>query len=255
MRRDATLVRRAAALIAALAALAGACTEEDPCGAKSQPCGGDPTGQWMVVNGCRASTFAAPATPTYFGQVATMARQKPPEPVSGDWCSGLVWDALGLQRVTLPYDTLSFATGELTYAADGTYHAALTSRGHGSVDFSAACLSRFGAMPTCEALAMAVGGATSVDPSVTFTDIACADDSAAGCMCKYTVTAVSTPAGTWSAGPGGLLTHFDATSLPPSQADYCADGAAGTLTLWGHHGRASLLEQDGVRRMDLQRLP
>jgi hypothetical protein len=266
------IVRLAVALrLAALALLCAACRPEVACGGGAAPCGGDAAKQWTVVNGCRDPIATEPVPPTYLAQPTTPKRQPLPEPTTTDWCSSLVYGTTGVTSFQFPYDTLSIASGSFAYAADGTYQAHLTTHGPGSIDLSAACRTRFGGSYSCDMIAAALADYVAMkppDPGTHCTDaqnesracehfksydgIQCADDGAGGCQCSYQVTFAGVFTGTWSAS-GGILTHFDASGLLPSQADYCVDAAGDAMTLWGRDG-ASLLDLPGVRRLDLQQM-
>jgi hypothetical protein len=256
----------AAGLGAILSLLGLGCQSETTCAAAGSPCGGGVTGSWTVSDACRDPAEMPPLQTTYQGQPAVVARQPPPQTASSDWCSSLVYGP-PVTGFAWPHDTLAVASGHLTYAADGTYQAVIDTEGPGGIDLSAACLTRFGMAPTCDQVQAALvdfaAAAKGNKPSLHCTDslsepsncdyyrsadsIACTNDGEGGCACTYHVAFAGTFSGTWTAS-GGVLTHFDATGLLPSQADYCVSGASGALTLWGHGG-TSLFDEPGIGRL------
>jgi hypothetical protein len=50
-----------------------------------------------------------------------------------------------------------------------------------------------------------------------------------------------------------VLNHFSSAFTLPSQADYCVDASATTMTLWGHD-QTDLWDQPGLRTVNLQRM-
>lgn len=243
------------------------------------PCRGDPTGSWNVVNACRDPVYAAPLPVTYLGQPVGMARQPNPTMTSSDWCSSLIiGSTAAVTSFSFPHDTLAIAGGQLTYANDsddpqqprGTYQAVINTTGSGAIHLSPACLTRSGANLSCEMVAAALAEFAAIKPTnpgvpcsdspgepaycqfyYSYQDISCAGLSGGGCRCTYGVSFAGTLNGRWSTA-GGLLTHSDASKMLPSQADYCVDGQLGALTLWGHD-RTSILNQAGIRTLELQR--
>jgi hypothetical protein len=261
----------AAAACLSVLALAGACQPQTTCEMDGTACGGDPTGTWTVFDGCRDPAFAAPLPPTYQGQPVEMARVPNPVMASSDWCSALFVSS-GTTAFNFPHDTLAIAGGQITYGSDGTYQAVVNTGGPGAIDLSAACLTRSGMNLTCDAVAAAMADVAASKPAppglpcsdsladraecryyFTYSDIACAGDGAGGCRCAYRVAFAGAFAGQWGVS-GGVLTHFDAAKLLPTQADYCVDAAQGTLALWGHD-RTWLFDQPGIRTLKLRRGP
>jgi hypothetical protein len=242
------------------------------------PCGGDPSGTWNVADGCRDPVFAGPVPVTYLGQPAEMARQPRPTMTSSDWCSSLFIGATAVTSFTFPHDTLSPAGGHITYASDnaqqglGSYQAVINTSGRGGIDLSPTCLERSGVSLTCEALATQLRTFAALkvtDPGVpcsdspseppacqfyfSYSNIDCGQNAADGCRCEYDVSFAGALHGRWSR-TGTVLTHSDDSKMLPSQADYCVGDGGGTLSLWGHD-RTSLLNQNGIRTLLLQKAP
>jgi len=242
-----------------------ACTMDDPCAEPSgAACGGDPSGNWIVLDSCRDPAYANPEAVTYYGQTQNMARQPPPEPTSSDWCSDLRYEPQkGITLFTFPHDTLEIAPGRpVTYDLSGRYATLLRTAGVGSVDISASCLTRFAVVFQCaSADASTPEGTRSVADDLAaysgtfgtyYQNIVCNDDGNGGCFCSYTI--LSEPgggglSGRWST-QGGLMTHFPDTLPIPSQVDLCVTGD--TMTLWGHD-RTAVWDQAGLRTVTLQR--
>ncbi len=256
---------RLAALVALLGG-AASCGMDDPCAFKGGACGGDPSGQWSVVDSCRDPAYQNPEAVTYYGQTQNMARQPPPEPTSSDWCSYLLYDPIkGITQFTFPHDTLGIRTGRVTYDGIGTYAALLSTIGSGAVDISASCLTRFSVLFQCAPAdpAAPTPGVRSVSDDLTAysvalgspeQNIACGDDGSGGCFCSYDIASEPSGgglSGRWST-QGALLTHFAGTKLIPSQADVCVAGD--TMTIWGHD-RAAIWDQAGLRTVTLMRTP
>jgi hypothetical protein len=250
---------RAAAGLAAIVVGAASCQGQDPCPMNGTPCGGDPSGSWTVVNWCREASYDPPQPLTYYGQPDTMARQPPPEATSSDWCSYLVYDAnMGIKSFLFPHDALLPSGGSVTYDANGTFGAKLSTTGTGHVDLSASCLTRFGdrfgALDTrCANLASDL--TTLAATELSYQNIGCYDDQDGGCKCTYDIAfepSGGSMSGRWGTD-GTLLTHFSGAMQLPSQADFCVDGS-GILTLWGHD-QTDIWDQSGLRTLSLQRLP
>jgi hypothetical protein len=254
----ATHARRMVLGLGAMVAAVASCRTQDPCGAPSAACGGDPTGAWDIVLGCRDPAYQPPPPLTYYGQPDTTARQPPPEMTSSDWCSYLVYDPnVGITKFLFPYDTLFLSGGKVNYRSDGTFSVLLATQGHGHVDLSASCLNRFGALPSCDELTAQLTTFAATEPA--YQDIMCVDDGAAGCNCTYSLQfepSGGALSGRWTTDGTGVMTHFAGNFQLPSQVDYCVDssGATPTLTLWGHD-HTDIWNQAGIRQLSLVPAP
>jgi hypothetical protein len=262
--------------------LGSGCQSEGGCPEAGSPCGGDPSGSWNVTGACRDPVFAPPVPVTYFQQPVQMARQPTPAKASSDWCSSLilgnVMGANGATSFRFPHDTLSVVGGQVTYTGEdaqqqqGTYQAVITTTGTGGIDLSSSCLTRMGFSLSCDMFAEALTSFAArkpVDPGVPCSDspdepascqfffsyqnISCAPISDGGCRCTYGVSFSGSFQGRWIR-TGGLLTHSDTSRMLPTQADYCVQPAAGSLTLWGHD-RTSIFQQAGIRTLNLVKAP
>jgi hypothetical protein len=236
----------------------GALRPADSCGASGTACGGDPTGDWALVTACQDPTYKAPLQRTYLGQMTETARQPPPDPAAADWCADLVYTPNGISMLNLPRDTPRLVGGHITYAADHTYGAFITSIYDASFDFSANCLTRVGFASSCADFEIALRNFATTLGGVQ--NVACSGDGANGCRCAYTIesdAAGTNLTGTWAAN-GNIITHFANNMALPSQVDYCAQGDQ--LTISGHD-RSIILETGtplsptaGARTMNLRRI-
>ena len=243
------------------------------CGAPGAACGGDATGTWNVVGGCRDPIFTPPVQMTYVGQPAQVARQPVPSATSSDWCASIIFGTRGsISNFVFPHDALSVSGGSFAHNGDGTYQIELDTTGPGSVDLSANCLTRSGLALTCDMVAASLttfASAAPVSPGVpcsdslaepsscrfynAYRDIHCDGNDLGGCSCSYTVAYAGTFKGHWLA-QGSTVTYFDASSLLPSQADYCVKGSGSRMNLWGHDG-TSILGEPGVMSLSLEKAP
>jgi hypothetical protein len=235
-----------------------------------------------VAEACRDPVFAAPLPVTYFQQPVQMARQPTPAVASSDWCSSLVLaNVAGTTKATsftFPHDTLGVIDGRITYTSDdpqqpqsGTYDAVINTVGTGGIDLSATCLTRMGMSVSCDVVAQALtsfAASKLTNPGVpcndspnqpascqfffSYQNISCAAVGENACRCSYGVSFAGTFNGRWTRA-GTLLTHSDASRMLPSEADYCVQGSD-SITLWGHD-RTSILNQPGIRTLNLQRSP
>jgi hypothetical protein len=234
------------------------CRPTDACAEVGTACGGDPVGAWVEDSACQdpALPDMAISKRTYRGQPLVPAGQSAPEPTSTDWCSDLVWGANGISFLMLPRDTPSIQGAYLNYtvpqdATDhtmGNYGALVTSSDVATIEYSAACLERFGYSANCvqfgEAFATYGVGLGGVK------ETSCQDAAAGGCVCKYLIesdAAGTNLSGAWVKDPNAsVLTHYAANMLLPSRVDYCVQGSQ--LTLWGHN-RTNILDFLGLRTM------
>jgi hypothetical protein len=266
-----------AALLTLLGAGVG-CRAADTCATSGTPCGGDPAGTWAMISACRDPASSAPQQLTNLGQPATAAREGAAPATSGDFCSGLTYGANGVTAFVFSYDTLSVISGTLAYTGNGvdrtsgSYQATVNTQGQATVDVAAACMTRFGSGLTCDGLAagLATVAAIKLTKPITFCsdspsephacdfyksydNIRCTDDGMGGCSCAYQVSFAGSFGGTWTAR-AGVLTHADRSQALPADADFCVDGSAGTMALWGRNG-APVFGEAGLHQLGLQRTP
>jgi len=240
--------------------LAGAaCRPADACAAPGNACGGDPVGNWTLVDSCQDPTLPDMATAkrTLRNQPVVTAVQPPPEPASSDWCADLVYGPNGIDFLNLPRNSPKLLGAYLSYQspdpshASGSYSAFVTTRDTTSIDLSRSCIERFGYSATCDqfAVAFATFGTTLGGVKET----SCKDDGNGGCLCRYTVEADAAGANLSGqfAVDGSTITHFASDMLLPSQVDFCVQGTR--LTLWGHD-RTSIMDLAGARTMSFDKV-
>ncbi len=238
-RATAPSVRTALRIMAAgaLSILSVGCEPHLACDDNTR-CGGAVPGTWSVVDACQDPLATPPFQISYTNQPAITAREAPPVVTSSDWCSSLhVEDVNTVSAFTFPTNAVRVTGGTLMFSDDGSYEARLKLDGDGGTELSGACVSRFGAHPSCADLASGLtkfAGTLPADPPPpSYTNVACADGSDGGCNCSYAVTAAGFLKGSWNTA-GTVLTLFDPGLRLPSQIDYCAGGD--TLTITGHNG-------------------
>jgi hypothetical protein len=250
---------RSSFALGALSLLAASCQGNDPCAESGTACGGDLTGNWTAVSGCRDPYYKGPDRLTFQFQPETAAREPLPEGTSSDWCSYLVYQGDKITGFQFPYDTPRLGGVAMTFGADGTYTARITLQVGGQVDIPETCLTRFGVRPTCgpadPTLPSPPRSVTddlqaSVATAGSYQGISCSDAADGGCHCEYSADFDPTVGGNFTAD-GSIVTLFDSNKQLPAQVDFCAAGD--TLTLWGHN-RASIWNQvPGVRTVQLVR--
>jgi hypothetical protein len=226
------------------------CQANDPCAQTGVACGGSPVGQWTLSDSCQDPTVRVTLPRTYLGQPIETAGAHPPEPATSDWCADLEYTPSGIVALNLPHDTSRIIGAYVVYGEDHTYSAFVTQSAHTAIEFSLACLSRFGTFTGCADFGVAFATYGAGLGGVKDTEC---HDSANGCLCSYSVesdAAGSNLNGTWSTN-GNLLTHFAGSMVLPSQADFCTNGDH--LTLWGHNG-TDIMDLSGVATMYLGRI-
>src|SRR6266851_4602009 len=155
--------------------------------ADSHACGGDPEGEWVVVDSCMVPYVRT---------------------ASDEWCSRLVYDPISVKDgLVLGHEFLPLRSGTITYLPDHTYAGQFIFAGATTTYFPAACLKQHGVLaPTCENLATEIQTlANSVIPIIR--NVICVDGDDGGCGCTYdTVTDRSLDDGVWRTS-GNILTH------------------------------------------------
>ena len=224
-------------------------------------CGGDPSGNWKVVNACQfdylqaktndsiTARYAAPQSPA-------LAQPAPSSSTSGDWCQGLSFitpsdGANTSLLVRLNSEPVEYLLGgEISVAPPSTatapFGAVLSVQNHFSVHFWPTCLGAHGVPPTCAA--MTEFGADG--KFLNFNDFACENAGDGGCDCSYLYFEGTTESASYAI-VGSQLYIVNATSrLPPRSYDYCVQGD--TMTLGGHNG-LPLFGSKNLRWVELAR--
>jgi len=250
-----------AASVGGLLLFGAACRPADVCAEPADACGGDPVGQWTLVDSCQDPTLPdmAIAKRTTRNQPVVTAGQPPPEPASTDWCADLVYGPSGIDFLNLPRDTPKLLGAYLSYAstdlsnphATGSWGALVTTSDTTSIDFSRSCIERFGYSATCQQFG--VDFATFGTTLGGVKETSCGDDGSGGCLCRYTIEADAAGtnlSGAWAAS-GSTITHFPSNMVLPSEVDFCVQGSR--MTLWGHD-RTSILDIAGARTMSFEKI-
>jgi hypothetical protein len=240
------------AIAAGIVLLFGAaCAPTDKCANDGTPCGGNPTGDWTLIDSCQDPAYVPTTQRTHLGQTIDVARTPPPEPASADWCADLKYGPSGITALNLPRDTPKILGAYLRYGADNTYGVFLASSATTSFEFSWSCLTRFGYSSTCAQFGEAFANYGANLGGVKNTSC---QNSENGCRCTYTSesdAAGTNLTGTWSAN-GSVISHFANSMLLPSQVDFCQD-RADHMTVWGRD-RTNIFDIPGVRTLTLQRI-
>jgi hypothetical protein len=230
----------------------------DACAETGTACGGNPVGQWTMVDSCQDPSLQnlAGAKRTYRGQPIVSAGQLPPEPTSTDWCADLVYGANGIDFLNLPRDPPKLLGARLNFQGDdptgtsGTWGALVTSSDTTSIEFSKTCMTRFGYSSGCAEFGAAFAAFGTILGGVKETT--CTDGTNGGCLCTYTIeadAAGSNLSGKWKKA-GNVLTLYPANMVLPTKVDYCVRGDR--ITLWGHD-RTNIMDVNGARMMAFQR--
>jgi hypothetical protein len=261
-----TLLAAQAVSLLSAAGCGGSAGAQDGC-PELPTCGGDPTGSWQVraVGGsCQylpPVTYSVPVLPP----PATMLQQTPTPQTApkspGDDCFSLVYEPNVLpnssgpiQLVALPHQQGTVRNGPVNLLPDHEYNVAVQTVSYTTVHFSRACLTAYGANPSCDDLAKALPefatepnyqfsetGAATTDPFV------CIVGSPDGCDCTYPYESTAADVGTWRV-TGNILYFLSEQNVtePITETTYCSDPVAKTLTITGRDGQ-SLFSVKGLR--------
>lgn len=201
-------------------------------------------------------------------QNPSLAPLQPQPTTTGDWCSMLVYNAMGVQSVNLWHDAPQLVGGG-TLKLDNTggaqkYSVAVKfETPKETTHFSATCLTYSGQNPTCAQLQTSLNdfydrAAMQSNPPNprAFTDLTCATAANGdGCDCSYVYQVILTDEGAWDADPAFIIQSsgtyryngIQVSSQAPTRqmvSTYCQDG--NTLTMTGYLG-ATFEDAVGVR--------
>jgi hypothetical protein len=136
--------------------------------------------------------------------------------------------------------------------ADNTYMVgANTLAANTQIHFAPACLTAFGATPTCSELASQTQAYLTTHSQEAFQDFSCADSASGGCDCSYAYAGEAADQGSWRVS--GNVLYFLSESNNTQQVvatDFCAQGDS--LVISGHNG-ISLFNDRGLRTLTLTR--
>jgi hypothetical protein len=275
--------------VISLAGLAG-CKTQPYCDSLAT-CGGDfITDQSPMVNGLRTSEWTVvgqrdgqpipeafcqdqlqvPPTPlTLLRQPPVQATDRPPDKVTADWCSNIVFKSTGeVSRFIVWAPPIPLKVGLFTMTEEsemnrrsGRYKMEITYLQTRPIDFSETCLTAQGVRLTCPALGRRLGEFLAAeaniysvrcwDPKENYPPSYPADPGRGGCLCEYDVSFIGGPAGRYYSEAGSSkVTFFDDFNNPPNFADYCVEPDR-SIDLTGHD-TTSLFNQKSYRTMHLK---
>jgi hypothetical protein len=223
-------------------------------------CGGNPLGTWAQVplsedNGsyCQESTHMPPLQDYRLMQPAPVARERPPENTSLDWCYNLVLAPSDMDAVKKHFywwENLPYIGGLVTYKDNGEYNIDFSREAEVSRYYSRSCLSQYGHGADCtkfqEELEKANEGARE------YHTFRCqADREKGGCNCTFHIGEANAQAGKYTLD-GNVLTHYStAPTSRYTQAVLCVQGDR--MQLSGLNN-SFLWERQSLRTIELVRV-
>jgi hypothetical protein len=255
---------------------------EGACGIAGDCGNGNPqalVGSYTLTQACQFS-----ATNLYQPMNLTEQLQQPQNPslaplqpqptTTGDWCSMLVYNAMGVQSVNLFHDAPQLVGGG-TLKLDNTggaqkYSVAVKfETPEETTHFSQTCLRYSGQSPSCKQLEDSLNAfydraamqANPPNPRA-FTGLTCKGAANGdGCDCSYVYQVILTDEGAWDADPSFIIQSsgtyryngIQVSSQAPTRqmvSTYCQDG--NTLTMTGYLG-ATFEDALGVRSVQFMK--
>jgi hypothetical protein len=225
--------------------------------------------EWVVVGQrdgvvdeaafCQDQLQVPPTPLTLLRQPPVQATDRPPDKVTADWCSNIVFKPTGeINRFIVWAPPIPLKVGLFTMSEDfnhntrqGTYKMEITYLQTRKLEFTESCLTAQGVRLTCPALGRRLGELLAAEANIY--SVRCQDppDTRGGCLCDYDVSFIGGPTGRWFSAAGSTeITFFDDFFNPASKADYCVEGD-GSLDLTGHDTTA-LFNQKSYRTMHLK---
>ena len=169
------------------------------------------------------------------------ATDRPPDKVTSDWCSDIVFKPDGeLAQFIVWAPTIPLKVGRLIMSGDpdsayrGTYSMQITFEQPFSMTLSESCLTSQGIKLACPVLGRQIG--QFLAPEANIYAVRCYDPppGQGGCQCDYDLSFIGGPNGRWYTGQNSTtINFFDDSFAPPATSDYCL-GASGSLDLTGH---------------------
>jgi hypothetical protein len=223
--------------------------------------------EWVVVGevnnvltgaACMDQLQTPPTPLSLVRQPPPPANTRPPDPVTANWCSDIVFKADGsLKSFLLWAPPIPVQVGRLTMLADydgatdrGTYTMQFTYRQSRPIEFSEACLTAQGVRVSCPELGRSLSEFTKREANLYNMRCQDAPGNLGGCVCNYEQSFIGGPNGRWFAdSKSGQINFFSDEYAPPATADYCTDGK--TLDLTGHDFTA-LFNQRALRTLHFQ---
>jgi hypothetical protein len=205
--------------------------------------------EWVVSadRACSDQLQVPPVPLSLVRQPPVQATDRPPDKVTADWCSNIVFKQNGeLAQFIVWAPPIPVQVGQLKISVDrnddesvGTYQMQITYLETRTLEFSETCLTSQGLRLTCPQLGRQLGKFLAAEANIY--NSRCydpPDPSKGGCLCNYELSFIGGPNGRWYSAPGSTtITFFDDLFAPPATADYCmtaeGDGTA-VMELTGH---------------------
>lgn len=208
---------------------------------------------------CQDQLQVPPVPLSLLRQPPVQATDRPPDKVTADWCSNIVFKASGeINRFIVWAPPIPLKVGQLVMSEDfnhdkrrGTYSMQITYAQTRQLEFSETCLTSQGIRLTCPELGRRLGEFLAAEANIY--SVRCHKPQAGGgCNCEYELTFIGGPNGRWDATDGNRpneITFFDDLFNPPVRTDYCVNGD-GSIDLTGHQD-AALFNAKSYRTMVL----
>jgi hypothetical protein len=225
--------------------------------------------EWVVVgqkdgvvqeNAFCQDQLQVPPTPlTLLRQPPVQATDRPPDKVTADWCSNIVFKNTGeVNRFIVWAPPIPLKVGLLTISEDsatdqrqGDYKMEITYLQTRHLEFTETCLTSQGVRLTCPELGRRLGEFLASEANIYSARCFDPETTSGGCLCDYDVSFIGGPTGRWFSAPGSSeITFFDDFYAPPAKADYCVHTDDGSLDLTGHDTTA-LFNQKSFRTMHM----
>jgi hypothetical protein len=228
---------------------------------------GIPDKEWVVgindapFNACQDQLQTPPVPLSLVRQPPVQATDRPPDKVTADWCSNIVFKQNGdikqfivwappipVKEAQLKMQPDKRTDGSLDYER-GRYQVQMTTQQTRRLEFPESCLTAQGVRVTCPQLGRHLGKFLAAEANIY--DARCydpPDQSTGGCLCDYELSFIGGPNGRWySAAGSSEITFFDDLAAPPATADFCLPDS-NTLQLTGHDF-TPLLNQKALRTL------
>jgi hypothetical protein len=246
-------------LVALLLSSAG-CSQGQVC-KELDACGGDPVDKWAQLprgeetpgTYCQEVIHTPPQESHLRDQLLPVARQRPPEKATLDWCSELIVTGdvnEAVKKHNYWWEDLPYVAGFLEYQANGTYRANLTRKGSVNRWYSQTCLRKYGYAGDCKQFQADFERAN--QGAGEYNTFNCTESlNRGGCDCNFQIFEVNTLLGKYSM-VGSTITHFPASPTNHfSQASVCVKGDK--IELSGKNN-SFLWDRSGLRTIEMVRM-
>jgi hypothetical protein len=217
--------------------------------------------EWAVTNingahgSCNDQLETPPVPLSLVRQPPVQATDRPPDKVTADWCSNLVFKPDGeVGQFIVWAPAIPLKVGRLIMSGDpdsafrGTYSMQITFEKTFSLTLSESCLTAQGLRLTCPVVGRQIG--KFLAPEANIYSVRCYDPpkGEGGCQCEYDLSFIGGPNGRWYTGAkSATINFFDDSFAPPATSDYCLK-ADGSLDLTGHDF-TTLFNEKSMRTM------